>query len=66
MQFQHPVLYFFDGTLAVPQDLKANIHLDVEPDLAPATIRGGTLKMWGQYRALIDGGTGRESAREGV
>lgn len=55
LQDQYPVSYFFYGTLAEPDRLSRILGLQNEPVLKAATICRGKLKMWGQYRALIDG-----------
>ncbi|KAF2145927.1 uncharacterized protein K452DRAFT_192456, partial [Aplosporella prunicola CBS 121167] len=54
-QDEYPVYYFFYGTLAEPQWLKRILNLPEMPILKRATIHGGTLKMWGPYKALING-----------
>lgn len=57
VQYQYPVRYFFYGTLADPDVLSRQLGLppDDPPLLEPASISGGTLKSWGQYKALVDG-----------
>jgi hypothetical protein len=57
-QDQYPVLYFFYGTLADPEFLARKLDLPDCPILEPATISGGTLRIWGgKYKALVDGPT---------
>jgi len=60
-QDEYPVWYFFYGTLADPKD---NCHilrqvLGLSPrdkvELRDAWIRGGKVKRWGHYKALVDG-----------
>ncbi|KAK3631073.1 hypothetical protein LTR56_017097 [Elasticomyces elasticus] len=56
-QDQYPVYYFFYGTLADTEVLRRHFGDDVLAGyytLLPASIAGGRVKMWGQYRALVD------------
>ncbi|KAK5701859.1 hypothetical protein LTR97_004677 [Elasticomyces elasticus] len=56
-QDQYPVYYFFYGTLADTEVLRRHLGDDVPAGyytLLPASIAGGRVKMWGQYRALVD------------
>ena len=50
--------YFFYGTLMDPQLLSEILSLPELPTLRPAKICGYSLKLWGQYPALVDGETG--------
>lgn len=50
--------YFFYGTLMDPQLLSEILSLSATPILRPAKIVGYSLKLWGQYPALVDGETG--------
>lgn len=57
----YPVWYFFYGTLAEPDRLNRlfmGLQSDTvayqEPDLLPATVLHGTIRKWGQYKALVD------------
>lgn len=57
-QNQYPVWYFFYGTLADPALLSRILELPEadSPTLRPATITGGSMRMWaGKYKALVDG-----------
>ncbi|KAK3639091.1 hypothetical protein LTR56_012640 [Elasticomyces elasticus] len=57
-QDQYPVYYFFYGTLADTEVLRRHLDGDVPEGyytLLPASITGGRVEMWGQYRALVDG-----------
>ncbi|KAJ4345478.1 uncharacterized protein N0V89_011610 [Didymosphaeria variabile] len=54
-QNEHPVSYFFYGTLADPDRLSRLLDLDCEPSLSAATISRGSKKKWGRYYALVDG-----------
>ncbi|PLB48233.1 hypothetical protein P170DRAFT_437899 [Aspergillus steynii IBT 23096] len=55
-QTQHPVWYFFYGTLADPGTLRLKLSLSEQPVLSRAVVRGGVIRMWGgKYKALIDG-----------
>jgi hypothetical protein len=57
-QDQYPVVFFFYGTLADPEFLARKHDLPDCPILEPATISGGTLRIWGgKYKALVDGPT---------
>ncbi|KAF4442550.1 hypothetical protein F53441_11711 [Fusarium austroafricanum] len=51
-QNECPVWYFFYGTLADPVVLSK--MLGFQPHYREAKIRGGLLKSWGQYKALVD------------
>jgi hypothetical protein len=54
-QDEYPVWYFFYGTLADPAFLVHLLSLSEEPELRPASIKGGTIKIWaGKYKAVID------------
>lgn len=55
-----PIYYFFYGTLTQPKVLSHILDLHEEPVLRPAKITGYELASWGQYPALVDGGTGQE------
>lgn len=46
---------FFYGTLADPHTLQNKLNLVDEPGLKAASIQRGQLRMWGPYRALVDG-----------
>jgi gamma-glutamylcyclotransferase (GGCT)/AIG2-like uncharacterized protein YtfP len=50
--------YFFYGTLMDPQLLSEILSLSEIPTLHPTKIIGYSLKLWGQYPALVDGETG--------
>jgi gamma-glutamylcyclotransferase (GGCT)/AIG2-like uncharacterized protein YtfP len=50
--------YFFYGTLMDPYLLSEILHLPEKPRLRPAKLIGYSLKLWGQYPALVDGATG--------
>lgn len=53
---QHPVWYFFYGTLADPDILSRVLKLDHPPALQAATVSRGVIKSWGgKYKALVDG-----------
>ena len=55
----HPVgPYFFYGTLMDPPLLSEILSLSERPRLRPAKLIGYSLKLWGQYPALVDGPTG--------
>lgn len=53
-QEQYPVPYFFYGTPADPDRLLDMLDISSSVVLASAKIRSGKVKMWGQYRALVD------------
>lgn len=54
-QNQYPVLYFFYGTLALPEVLQRVLSIDNGVQLLPAKVFGGTITIWGgKYRALVD------------
>jgi hypothetical protein len=48
-------VYFFYGTLQDPSILSEILGLPQLPILRPARLIGYSLKMWGQYPALVDG-----------
>lgn len=50
--------YFFYGTLSDPSFLSEVLGLSEKPTLRPAKLVGYSLKLWGQYPALVDGPTG--------
>lgn len=52
--------YFFYGTLIQPSFLAEVLKLDELPMLRPARITGYSLRLWGQYPALIEGERGQE------
>ncbi|KAF2255189.1 hypothetical protein BU26DRAFT_380219, partial [Trematosphaeria pertusa] len=54
-QEEYPVWYFFYGTLGEPDRLKSLLGLKKGPKLSPASVKGGRIRMWGKYRALVDG-----------
>lgn len=47
--------YFFYGTLSDPSFLSEVLGLDENPKLQPAKVVSYTLRLWGQYPALMDG-----------
>src|SRR5271156_6006330 len=47
--------YFFYGTLMDPCLLAEILSLPEKPKLRPAKLLSYTLKLWGQYPALVDG-----------
>lgn len=47
--------YFFYGTLQDPGILSEVLQLDYVPVLRRAQVIGYSLKLWGQYPALVDG-----------
>ena len=49
-----PVPYFFYGTPSDPKFLAKELELAEHPDMPKASIRGWRLKMWGEYKALVD------------
>ena len=51
--------YFFYGTLMDPSLLAEILSLSDKPTLCPAKIIGYTLKLWGQYPALVNGAPGQ-------
>lgn len=51
-------LYFFYGTLMDPSLFSEILSLPEKPILRPAKLVGYSLKLWGQYPALVDGPTG--------
>ena len=53
-------LYFFYGTLSDPSLLAEILSLDESPTLRPSKVVGYSLKLWGQYPALVDGPTDGE------
>jgi hypothetical protein len=50
--------YFCYGTLMDPVLLSEILGLPEKPTLRPATLVGYSLKLWGQYPALLDGPPG--------
>jgi len=50
--------YFFYGTLSDPAFLSEVLGLSAKPELRPAILVGYSVKLWGQYPALLDGPTG--------
>ncbi|KAF5618759.1 hypothetical protein F52700_12279 [Fusarium sp. NRRL 52700] len=58
-QNEYPVWYFFYGTLTDPFVLSRLFGSDFKAQCSAANIRGGALKTWGRYNALVDdpGGT---------
>jgi gamma-glutamylcyclotransferase (GGCT)/AIG2-like uncharacterized protein YtfP len=50
--------YFFYGTLMDPFLLSEILDLPKRPTMRPAKIAGYSLKLWGQYPALVDGPPG--------
>jgi gamma-glutamylcyclotransferase (GGCT)/AIG2-like uncharacterized protein YtfP len=50
--------YFFYGTLMDPSLLSEILNLPEKSSLRPAKLVGHSLKLWGQYPALVDGATG--------
>ena len=62
LQDEHPVWYFFYGSLRGRGVLAGQISIERDRKLIPARIRGGRLRMWaGKYRALVDDFDGRSS-----
>jgi hypothetical protein len=53
-QNEYPVWYFFYGTLTDASVLLKLFGPDYQAEYHAATIRGGTLKSWGRYYALVD------------
>ncbi|TVY79739.1 hypothetical protein Focb16_v009726 [Fusarium oxysporum f. sp. cubense] len=53
-QKEYPVWYFFYGTLADPSVLAKLLGSDFQAEYYAAKIRGGALKTWGRYNALVD------------
>ncbi|KAM0084958.1 hypothetical protein ACKRZS_002780 [Fusarium odoratissimum] len=53
-QKEYPVGYFFHGTLADPSVLTKLLGSDSQVEYYAAKIRGGALKTWGRYNALVD------------
>ncbi|KAG5764240.1 hypothetical protein H9Q72_007698 [Fusarium xylarioides] len=53
-QNEYPVWYFFYGTLTDPSFLSRLFGSNFQAEYHAATIRGGTLKTWGRYYALLD------------
>ena len=49
-----PVPYFFYGTPSDPKFLAKELELAEHPDMPKASITGWRLKMWGEYKALVD------------
>jgi len=49
-----PTHYFFYGSLTDERQLMEVLHLDSPPILRPASVIGYSIKLWGQYPALID------------
>ena len=53
-------LYFFYGTLKEPATLSRILERDIPASaLQPAYVMGYCLEMWGQYKALVNGPTGK-------
>lgn len=50
--------YFFYGTLMDPSFLSEVLNLPQKPTIRPAELIGYSLKLWGQYPALVNGPTG--------
>ncbi|KAK6529884.1 hypothetical protein TWF281_009040 [Arthrobotrys megalospora] len=48
-----PTLFFFYGTLTIPEVLRRILDLAEDPILLKATTRTFKLKMWGPYPALV-------------
>lgn len=53
-----PTHFFFYGSLTDEGQLMKVLHLDSPPILRPASVIGYSIKMWGQYPALVDGPPG--------
>ncbi|KAF5636961.1 hypothetical protein F25303_8164 [Fusarium sp. NRRL 25303] len=53
-QNECPVWYFFYGTLTDPSFLSKLFGSNFQAEYHAATIRGGVLKTWGRYYALVD------------
>nr|RBQ96576.1 hypothetical protein FVER53263_12555 [Fusarium verticillioides] len=53
-QNEYPVWYFFYGTLTDASFLSKLFGPDFQAEYHAATIRGGVLKTWGRYYALVD------------
>ncbi|KAF5541166.1 hypothetical protein FPHYL_11890 [Fusarium phyllophilum] len=53
-QNEYPVWYFFYGTLTDASFLSRLFGSDFQAEYHEATVRGGTLKTWGRYYALVD------------
>ncbi|KAF5683783.1 hypothetical protein FCIRC_4292 [Fusarium circinatum] len=53
-QNEYPVWYFFYGTLTDPSVLLKLLGPDFQARCSVANIRGGALKTWGRYNALVD------------
>ncbi|KAM5513656.1 hypothetical protein FOXYSP1_04623 [Fusarium oxysporum f. sp. phaseoli] len=53
-QKEYPVWYFFYGTLADPSVLTKLLGSDFQAEYYAGKIRGGALKTWGRYIALVD------------
>ncbi|KAK3174684.1 hypothetical protein OEA41_001930 [Lepraria neglecta] len=49
-----PVPYFFYGTPSDPKFLAKKLELAEHPDMPKASITGWRLKMWEEYKALVD------------
>ncbi|CCT65218.1 uncharacterized protein FFB20_11344 [Fusarium fujikuroi] len=54
LQNECPVWYFFYGTLTDPSFLSKLFGSNFQAEYHAATIRGGVLKTWGRYYALVD------------
>ncbi|KAG4263728.1 hypothetical protein FPRO06_03360 [Fusarium proliferatum] len=54
LQNECPVWYFFYGTLTDPSFLSKLSGSNFQAEYHAATIRGGVLKTWGRYYALVD------------
>ncbi|KAF5718853.1 oxidoreductase domain-containing protein [Fusarium mundagurra] len=53
-QNEYPVWYFFYGMLTDASFLSKLFGSNYQAQYHAATIRGGTLKTWGRYNALVD------------
>ncbi|KAF5017106.1 hypothetical protein F66182_11013 [Fusarium sp. NRRL 66182] len=53
-QNQYPVWYFSYGTLTDPSVISKLFGSEFQPQYHAAMIRGGVLKTWGKYNALVD------------
>ncbi|KAL5600641.1 hypothetical protein FOVSG1_008453 [Fusarium oxysporum f. sp. vasinfectum] len=53
-QKEYPVWHFFYGTLADLSVLAKLLGSDFQAEYYAAKIRGGALKTWGRYNALVD------------
>ncbi|CVL06404.1 uncharacterized protein FMAN_03705 [Fusarium mangiferae] len=54
LQNECPVWYFFYGTLTDPYFLSKLFGSNFQAEYHAATIRGGVLKTWARYYALVD------------